>query len=82
MTETLKVIDAFKLNLKFLMAEMELTQEELGEKLGGISKQSVGKLLKRKNISTDTIGMVATALGYEETDLTDPNFKQKYFAKK
>lgn len=82
MTEQLRVADAFKMNLKFLMFEMGLTQEALGEKLGGLSRQSINNLLNSDDIRTSTIGKVATALGYEETDLTDPNFKQKYFSKK
>jgi predicted transcriptional regulator len=77
-----KVLDAFKMNLKFLMFEMNLTPEQLGEKLGGISRQSVYKILNSDDMKTSTIGKVANALGYEETDLTDPNFKQKYFNKK
>lgn len=82
MTDQLKVVEAFKMNLKFLMFEKGLTQETLGEKLGGLSRQSVNKLLKSDDIRTSTIGKVAAALGYEETDLTDPNFKAKYFNKK
>jgi len=82
MTEQLRVADAFKMNLKFLMFELGLTQEALGEKLGGLSRQSINNLLNSDDIRTSTIGKVATALGYEETDLTDPNFKQKYFNKK
>lgn len=82
MTDQLRVVDAFKQNLKFLMFEMNLSPEQLGEKLGGISRQSVYKMLASDDIRTSTIGKVAAALGYEETDLTDPNFKQKYFTKK
>lgn len=82
MTEQLKVVDAFKMNLKFLMFEMGLTQEALGQKLGGMSRQGVSNLLNSDDIRTSTIGKVATALGYEETDLIDPNFKAKYYSKK
>ena len=82
MTEQLRVVDAFKTNLKFLMFELSLSPEQLGEKLGGISRQSVYKMLSSEDIRTSTIGKVAAALGYEETDLTDPNFKAKYFNKK
>lgn len=82
MTSELRVVDAFKLNLRFLMFEMGLTQEALGEKLGGMSRQGVSNLLNSDDIKTSTIGKVATALGYEETELADPNFKQKYFSKK
>lgn len=82
MTEQLKIVDAFKLNLKFLMFEKGLTQEALGQKLGGMSRQGVNNLLNSDDIKTSTIGKVANALGYEETDLTDPDFKRKYFNKK
>lgn len=81
MTRVVKVINAFKMNLKFIMFEKGLTQEALGELLGGKSRQDVNKLLNRKNITTDTIGEVATALGYEETDIIDPNFKTRYINK-
>ena len=82
MTEQLRVVDAFKLNINFLMFEMGLSKEQLGQKVGGISRQAVDKVLNSDDIRTSTIGKWATALGYEETDLTDPNFKAKYFNKK
>jgi transcriptional regulator with XRE-family HTH domain len=82
MTDQLRVVDAFKTNLRFLMFELGLTQEALGEKLGGMSRQNINNLLKSEDIRTSTIGKVAAALGYEETDLTDPNFKSKYFLNK
>lgn len=81
MTDQLKLVDAFKMNLKFIMFEMNLSPEQLGEKLGGISRQSVYKMLNTDDIKTSTIGKVAAALGYEETDLTDPNFKTRYINK-
>lgn len=81
MTKELRIVDAFKLNLNFLMFEMGLSKEDLANKVS-VSKQAVYKLFKSDNIESRTMGMYATALGYEETDLTDPNFKQKYFSKK
>ena len=83
MTYSVKLLDAFRLNLKFLMFEKGLTQQDLGEKMGGLSRQNVSLLFKEgKELNTKTIAKVAEALGVEETDLTDPNFKQKYFNKK
>jgi len=82
MTESVKVAEAFKLNIKFLMFELDLSKEQLGQKVGGISRQAVDKILNSDDIKTSTIGKFATALGYEETDLIDPNFKAKYYTKK
>lgn len=83
MINSVKLLDAFRLNLKFLMFEKGLTQQDLGDKMGGVSRQNVSLLFKDdKELTTKTIANVAKALGVEETDLVDPNFKQKYFSKK
>ncbi len=83
MTESVKLLDAFRLNLKFLMFERGLTQQELGERMGGLSRQNVSLLFKDgKELNTGTIAKVAKALDVEETDLLDPNFKAKYYTKK
>lgn len=80
MTDQLRIVDAFKMNLDFLMFELKMSKEDLGKKVN-VSRQAVDKLFKSDNIETRTMGMYATALGFEETDLTDPNFKAKYYSK-
>ena len=83
MTYTLKLLDAFRLNLRFLMFEKGMNQQDLGDKMGGLSRQNVSLLFKEgKELNTNTIARVAKALDVEETDLTDPNFKSRYFNKK
>lgn len=69
------------MNVEFLMFELKLSKEEMGKKLGGVSRQNVDKILNSDNIRTSTIGKFAEALGYQETDLIDPNFKVRYINK-
>lgn len=48
-------------NIEFIRVLNGITQEELGNQLGGISKQAVSKMLKRK-ISEDKLVKVAEIL--------------------
>lgn len=68
------------MNLRFLMFEKGLSIDDLGKKVD-VSRQAVDKMFKSDDIKTSTMGKYAAAFGYEETDLIDPNFKQKYFNK-
>lgn len=59
-------------NIKRIRTEKKMTQKELGEKLGGISQQQIGRWENdNKTPKIETIRRIATALGVYISDLVD-----------
>lgn len=66
------------MNLKTIMVKKGLSYKELGD-LVGVTKQRISEIFnnEKKGISFATVEQFSTALGIKETDLVDPNFKNK-----
>lgn len=74
---SLKAKEAFKLNLKAIMDSKGLSYKDLGDMMG-LTKGRVSALFNSESgITLNTVEKVAAALSVEETDLFDPNFKNK-----
>lgn len=74
---SLKAKEAFKLNLKAIMDSKGLSYKDLGDMMG-LTKGRVSALFNSESgITLNTVEKVAAALAVEETDLFDPNFKNK-----
>ena len=73
----MKAKEAFKLNLKAIMDSKGLSYKDLGDMMG-LTKGRVSALFNSESgITLNTVEKVAAALSVEETDLFDPNFKNK-----
>lgn len=68
---TLKIREAFILNLRSIMDERGLSYKDLGN-LAGISKQRISDIFNRsdRGLNFATVEQIAKALDVEETDLT------------
>ena len=74
--------DTFLINLKFILTDRGLKQDDLAELLG-VSSQGVSSLLNKPGgISTETIDRVANSLKLSGPDMCSKDFRVKYLSKK
>lgn len=75
---TLKASDCLAMNLKHLRERNGLGLSELGD-IAGLSKQSIWNFENSQRFpSKDALASIAKAFNIEETDLFDPNFRDRY----
>lgn len=74
---TVKAKETFLLNLKAIMDIRGLSYKDVGD-LCGMSKQRISDIFnKDSNLSLNTTERIAKGLKIEETDMFDPNYKNR-----
>lgn len=72
-----KAIECLAKNLKLIRETKGLSLSELG-KMSGLSKQSIWNFENGERFpSSEALASISKSLDIEETDLFDPNFKNK-----